>query len=147
MKRILATKDEWVGLVTRLTIGIIILPHGLQKLFGMFGGFGFEGTMGFLTSTAHLPWIIAFIVIIIESVGAMSLIVGFASRIWAALMIVLMIGAINVAHLSNGFFMNWSGMQKGEGFEYHLLVIGLSIATLIVGSGKYSIDELIAKKA
>ncbi len=147
MKRILATKDEWVGLVTRLTIGIIILPHGLQKLFGMFGGFGFEGTMGFLTSTVHLPWIIAFIVIMIESVGAMSLIVGFASRIWAALMIVLMIGAINVARLSNGFFMNWSGMQKGEGFEYHLLVIGLSIATLIVGSGKYSIDELIAKKA
>jgi putative oxidoreductase len=147
MKRILATKDEWVGLVTRLTIGIIILPHGLQKLFGMYGGFGFEGTMGFLTNTVHLPWIIAFTVIIIESVGAMSLIVGFASRVWAALMIVLMIGAINVAHLTNGFFMNWSGMQKGEGFEYHLLVIGLSIATLIVGSGKYSIDELIAKKA
>lgn len=146
MKRILATKDEWAGLVARLTIGIVILPHGLQKLFGMFGGYGFEGTMGFLTNTVHLPWIIAFTVIVIESVGAMSLIVGFASRIWAALMIVLMIGAVNVAHLSNGFFMNWSGMQKGEGFEYHLLVIGLSIVTLIIGGGRYSIDEQIAKK-
>lgn len=140
------TKNEWVGFITRVTVGLIILPHGLQKLFGMFGGYGFDGTMGFFTNTMHLPWIIGFTVIMIESFGALSLILGFASRLWSSLMIALMVGAITTSHLQNGFFMNWFGSQKGEGYEYHLLVIGLALATLVVGSGKYSIDRLITKK-
>lgn len=147
IQNILATRGDWSGLVTRLTIGLVILPHGLQKLFGMFGGYGFEGTMGFFTNTMHLPWIIGFLVIMIESVGSLSLILGFASRVWAALMIAVMIGAVTTSHLQNGFFMNWFGMQPGEGYEFHLLVIGLSLVTLIVGSGKCSIDRLLAKKA
>lgn len=146
-KNILSTKSEWVGLVTRVTIGLVIIPHGLQKLFGMLGGYGFAGTMGFFTNTMHLPWIIGFAVIIIESLGSLSLILGFASRAWAALMVAVMIGAVATSHLQNGFFMNWFGAQAGEGYEFHLLVIGLAIATLIVGSGKYSIDRLITKEA
>lgn len=55
-----------------------------------------------------------------------------------------MIGAVVTSHLQNGFFMNWFGNQKGEGFEYHLLVIGLSLAVVVVGSGKYSLDKLLA---
>lgn len=147
MKDILfTTKNEWAGFITRVTVGLIILPHGLQKLFGMFGGYGFDGTMGFFTNTMHLPWIIGFIVIMIESFGALSLIIGFASRFWSALMVALMIGAITTSHLQNGFFMNWFGTQKGEGYEYHLLVIGLSLATLVIGSGKHSLDRLFVKK-
>lgn len=146
IQNILATKNEWVGLVTRLTIGLVILPHGLQKLFGMFGGYGFEGTMGFFINTMQLPWIIGFMVIMIESIGAFSLILGFASRVWSALMIAVMVGAVTTSHLQNGFFMNWFGAQSGEGYEFHLLVIGLALATLIVGSGKYSIDRLLTKK-
>lgn len=138
------TNNDLTGLIIRLTIGLILFPHGAQKMLGMFGGYGFSGTIGFFTDTMHLPWIIGFLVIIIEFVGALSLIAGFASRIWAALTIILFIGIIFTSHLDNGFFMNWFGNQKGEGYEFHLLVIGLSLATLINGSGKFSADEKIA---
>lgn len=143
--KIFNTNTDWTGLVTRLTIGLILLPHGAQKMFGMFGGYGFSGTLGFFTGTMHLPWLIGFMVIIIEFIGALSLIAGFASRIWSALTIILFLGIIFSSHVDNGFFMNWFGNQKGEGYEYHLLVIGLSLTTLINGSGKYSIDERIVK--
>jgi putative oxidoreductase len=135
------TNNDWTGLITRLTLGLILFPHGAQKMLGMFGGYGFSGTMGFFTGTLHLPWIIGFLVIMIEFVGALSLMVGFASRIWSALTIVLFIGIILTSHIDNGFFMNWFGNQQGEGYEYHLLYIGLALATLINGSGRYSIDE------
>ncbi|HET9055984.1 MAG TPA: DoxX family protein [Chitinophagaceae bacterium] len=144
--KIFKTSDNWSDLIIRLTIGIILLPHGAQKMLGMFGGYGFTGTMGFFTGTLHLPWIIGFLVIIIEFVGALALIVGLGSRVWAALTILLMIGIIYTSHLDNGFFMNWFGNQKGEGYEFHLLIIGLSLATLISGSGKYSLDKLLVKE-
>lgn len=143
--KIFQTNNDLTGLVIRLTIGLILFPHGAQKLLGIFGGYGFSGTMGFFTSTMHLPWIIAFLVIIIEFFGSLSFIAGFASRIWATLTIILMIGIIATSHIDNGFFMNWLGNQKGEGYEYHLLVIGLCLAALVNGSGKYSVDKFISK--
>lgn len=146
VKRVLRTNNDWTGLVTRTTIGIILLPHGAQKLLGLFGGYGFRGTISFLTDTMHLPWTIGLLVIIIEFFGSLSLIAGFASRIWSALTIILFIGIIVSSHLDNGFFMNWFGNQKGEGFEFHLLIIGLSLATLINGSGKFSADNLVTRK-
>ena len=112
-------------------------------MLGIFGGYGFSGTMSFLTDTLHLPWLIAFLVITIEFFGSISLVTGFASQLWSIDIVVIFIGTIFTAHIGNGFFMNWYGTQKGEGFEYALLVIGLSIATLINGSGKYSIDNII----
>lgn len=145
MKAILTTGNDWAPFIARLTVGLIILPHGLQKLLGMFGGFGFSGTMGFLTGTMALPWIIAFIVIMIESVGAISLVLGLFSRVWSALMIALMVGAVWTSHIQNGFFMNWFGSQAGEGYEYHLLVIGLSLIVVVAGAGKASIDRILAK--
>jgi putative oxidoreductase len=144
--KIFKTNNDWTGLITRLTISLILFPHGAQKMFGLFGGPGFSGAMDFFTDTLHLPWIIGFFVIIIEFTGSLALIAGFASRIWAILIIVLMLGIIFTSHLGNGFFMNWSGNQKGEGYEYHLLIIGLSLATLINGSGKYSVDKALIKK-
>jgi len=145
INKILKTNNDWTGVITRLTIGLIIFPHGAQKMLGMFGGYGFSGTMVFFTDTMHLPWIIDFLVIVIEFIGSLSLIAGCASRIWAILTIILMIGIIATSHIDNGFFMNWFGNQKGEGYEYHLLVIGLSLATLVNGSGKYSLDKFISK--
>lgn len=139
--KIFGTNNDWAGLVNRLTIGLILLPHGAQKMLGMFGGYGFSGTMGFFTGTMHLPWLIGFLVIVIEFIGSISLIAGFASRIWSMLTIILMLGIIFTSHIDNGFFMNWFGNQKGEGYEFHLLIIGLSISTFINGSGRYSIDE------
>ena len=143
--RLFKTNNDLTGLVTRFTLGLILFPHGAQKAIGWFGGYGFTGTMGFFTDTLHLPWIIGFLVIIIEFIGALSLLAGFASRIWSISIIILFLGIILTSHLDNGFFMNWFGNQKGEGYEFHLLIIGLSIATLINGSGKYSVDERLIK--
>ena len=144
--KIFNTNNDLTGLIIRLTLGLILFPHGAQKMLGIFGGYGFSGTMNFFTGTLNLPWIIGFFVIIIEFVGALSFIAGFASRIWSALTIILFIGIIFTSHLDNGFFMNWFGNQKGEGYEYHLLIIGLSLATLVNGSAKYSADKLINKQ-
>lgn len=142
---IFKTNNDLTGLVARVTIGLVLFPHGAQKALGMFGGYGFTGTMNFFTDTMQLPWIIGFMVIIIEFIGAIFLVAGFASRIWSTLTIILFLGIIFSSHLDNGLFMNWFGNQKGEGFEFHLLVIGLSMAILINGGGKYSVDELLVK--
>ncbi len=144
-QKIFSTNNDYAGLVTRLAIALIIFPHGAQKMLGWFNGFGFSGMMNYFTGTMHLPWVIAFLVIIIEFFGTISLGVGFASRFWSIAILILFIGIIFTAHIQNGFFMNWFGTQKGEGYEFDLLVIGLCIATLINGSGKFSVDKIISK--
>ena len=147
MQHLLFSTDNGViGLILRLTLGFIMLLHGAQKMFGLFGGYGFNGTMDFFTKNMHLPWIIGFMVIIIEFFGAVFLIFGFCTRLWASLFIIIMIGAIITTNFSNGFFMNWFGNQSGEGYEYHLLVIGICIALTITGSGKFGIDSFLSAK-
>jgi putative oxidoreductase len=141
--KLLKTNDDWTGLIIRMTLGLIIFPHGAQKMLGIFQGYGFSGTMRFFTHTMHLPWLVGFSVIIIEFFGSLSLIAGFASRLWSALLIMEMAGAVITTHGTNGFFMNWTGTQKGEGYEFHLLLVGLAAAILINGSGKFSVDEKI----
>lgn len=144
MKAFFRTDDGWAGLILRLTLGMVIFPHGAQKLLGWFGGFGFSGTMGFFTETLHLPWLVALLVIIGESFGSVALMLGLLTRFTAASYIVIMLGAITMTHLPYGFFMNWFGKQAGEGFEYHLLVIGMCAALLITGAGRWSVDGVIA---
>ena len=140
------TKDDWTGFILRLTLGVVFFPHGAQKLLGWFGGDGFGGTMSFFTDIVGLPWIIAFLVIILESIGAFALIFGAATRLVAASYIVLVLGMIYTTHIENGFFMNWYGSQLGEGFEYHLLVIGIAMTLIYNGGGKYALDRLLAKE-
>lgn len=139
------TDDSWAGLILRVVLGGVMFAHGAQKLLGWYGGFGFEGTMGFFTQKMGLPWLIAFLVIIGESIGSLGLLVGLFTRFTAASFIVIMAGAIMTVHLPQGFFMNWFGQQTGEGFEYHLLVIGMSLALLVVGGGKWALDGVIAR--
>jgi putative oxidoreductase len=126
------TDDSWAGLILRVGLGCVIFAHGAQKLLGWFGGNGFEGTMGFFTQTMGLPWVVAFLVIIGESLGSLGLIAGFLTRFTAASFVVIMIGAIATVH--------W----QGEGFEYHLLVIAMSAALVVSGGGKWALDGLIA---
>jgi putative oxidoreductase len=145
MQTLFATRNDWTGLILRLTLGLIIFPHGAQKLLGWFGGYGFSGTMQYFTNDLHLPWIIGFLVILLESLGALLLIAGLGSRLIAGLMVPLLIGIIVTAHLEDGFFMNWFGNQKGEGYEYFLLAIGIALAVVINGAGKYSLDQVITK--
>ena len=147
MKKIFQTNESNAATILRIVLGIILFPHGAQKLFGWFGGYGFNGTMGFLTGTAGLPWIIAFLVIAIEFFGAIALILGFGTRIVATGIIALFAGIVFTSHLQNGFFMNWAGNQPGEGYEYHLLVIGMALALLVSGAGKWSVDYVLQRKA
>jgi putative oxidoreductase len=146
MRTLFQTDEAWSSLILRVMLGVVMFPHGAQKLLGWFGGFGFAGTMGFFTEQMHIPAVIAFLVIMGESFGALGLIVGFLTRFSAFGMLCIMLGAITMVHWPNGFFMNWAGKQAGEGFEYHLLVIGMSLALLLAGAGKWSVDGAIAKK-
>ena len=145
METFFKTDDSWSSVVLRVMLGVVMFAHGAQKLLGWFGGNGFSGTMGFFTNVMHLPWLIAFLVIMGESLGSLALIAGLLTRFTAASFIVIMLGAIATSHWPQGFFMNWFGKQQGEGFEYHLLVIGMSAALLIAGAGKWSVDGLIAR--
>lgn len=146
MKALFETDDSWSNLILRVMMGLIIFPHGAQKLLGWYGGFGFAGTMGFFTEKMGLPWIVAFLVIMGESIGALMLIGGVLTRFVAASLAVIMAGAIMLVHLPSGFFMNWFGKQSGEGYEFHLLVITICAALVLCGGGKWSVDKVIAEK-
>lgn len=145
IKKILSAQNDYTGLILRLTLGLVILPHGAQKLLGWFGGYGFTGTMHFFTGMMHLPWLIGFAIILLETIGALLLIAGLGSRIIGILMAILMTGIIFSVHIENGFFMNWFGNQKGEGIEYFLLAAGLAVAIVFNGAGVYSVDRLLSR--
>lgn len=129
----------------RLALGIVIFPHGAQKLLGWFGGGGLFGTIeGF--SQMGLPAVLTFLVIIGEFFGGLGLIVGFLTRVAAAGVGLIMLGAMLLVHWQHGFFMNWTGQKAGEGFEFHLLAIGLAIGLIILGGGKWSVDRAVAQQ-
>lgn len=146
MKKIFQTNGSFAATALRIMLGLVLFPHGAQKMLGWFGGYGFTGTMNFFTETVHLPWIIGFLVIVIEFAGSLMLIAGIATRFVALAVIADMIGIIVSSHLEHGFFINWFGNQKGEGYEYHLLAIGMALSLLIAGAGKLSLDLIIAGK-
>lgn len=146
MKWIIRTEDAWSSLILRLVLGIVMFPHGLQKIVGAFGGFGFSATMDFFTTQLGIPSVLAFLVIMAESVGAMMLIVGFGGRVAAFGIACVMVGAIWLVHLPYGFFMNWFGKQSGEGYEYHLLALAISMVLMIAGSGKWSVDQVLTTR-
>lgn len=144
LKNLYYTTDNVAGLIARVVLGIVILPHGLQKTLGLFGGGGFSNTVDFFVSTG-MPSIVAVLIIAAESLGAISLIVGFLARFSAAAITLIMLGAIFMVHKPHGFFMNWFGANEGEGFEYHILAIGLGLIVVVVGAGKASIDRMLSK--
>ena len=130
------TNDSFAPFIARLTLGIVMFPHGAQKVLGWFGGYGFNGSMNFFTQQLHIPAPMAFLAIATEFAGSIALILGCLSRVAALATGIEMLVAIDKVHAANGFFMNWDGKQKGEGYEYHLLVIGLALIVLIYGAGK-----------
>jgi len=146
LRRALATTDAPALTALRMTLALVLFPHGAQKLLGWFGGYGFSGTMGFLTNSVGLPGPLAFTVIAIEFFAPLLLVLGLATRFAAAGIATIMVGAIATVHAPNGFFMNWSGQQAGEGFEYHLLVIGITLALLLAGGGRWSADHALTER-
>ncbi len=146
LRILLKTNNYTAPLIARLMLGLVMFPHGAQKMLGWFGGNGFSGTMGFFTDTMQIPAAFAFLAIMAEFAGSLGLIVGLFSRVAAFGIASVMAVAILTVHATNGFFMNWSGAQEGEGFEYHLLVLGLALIVMIYGGGKASLDAVILRK-
>jgi len=147
LQRLLRTDGDATLAILRITLGAVMLPHAAQKMFGWFGGYGFEGTMGFLTGMVGLPWIVAALVILFEFGGSLALLSGLGGRLGALAIGTVMVGAVITTHLQHGFFMNWSGAQAGEGFEYHLLVLAMVVAVAVRGSGAFSVDRLLMRRA
>jgi putative oxidoreductase len=145
IKQLTQTSNSSALLLARLTLGLVMFPHGAQKALGWFGGYGFTGTMGFFTGTMHIPYLFAFLAIAAEFAGSIALILGIFSRLAAFGIAVVMAVAIFTVSAQNGFFMNWFGNQKGEGYEYHLLAIGLALIVTIFGAGKASLDSTISE--
>jgi putative oxidoreductase len=146
MKFIFTTNNSFAPTLARLTLGIVMFPHGAQKALGLFGGYGFQGTLNWFTQQLHIPTVFAVLAIAAEFLGSLGLITGFLSRIAAFGIAVTMMVAVVTVHGVNGFFINWFGNQKGEGFEFHLLAIGLALIVMIYGAGKLSLDAQFARK-
>jgi putative oxidoreductase len=138
--------NSYALLLVRLALGVVILPHGMQKALGMFGGYGLEGTLGFFGSMG-MPAFLGVLVILAEFVGPIGAILGLGTRFMAFAIGIEMAGAMVLGgHIHNGFFMNWFGNQPGEGIEYFILVLGSALALTIAGGGKWSVDSFISKK-
>ena len=144
MRTLFDTSESRTLAFQRLVLATVIGAHGVQKAFGWFGGFGYEGTMQFFTSLG-VPAVLGFLVILGETLGALGLLLGAATRIAAAGVTATMLGAMALVHWKYGFYMNWGGNQGGEGFELHLLALGLSLPLVALGGGAWSLDRQIAR--
>jgi putative oxidoreductase len=127
---------DWALLVARVLVGVVFMAHGAQKLFGAFGGLG-------LSAFVQMMGPLGYLVAVGEFFGGLGVALGFLSRFSAASIILIMLGAIGTVHAKFGFFMNWAGSQAGEGFEYHLLAIGILLPVVILGPGRFAIGRLL----
>lgn len=141
----LAVTDRSAAALTlRLTLAVVMFPHGVQKLFGWFDGPGLEGTMAYFESIG-LPAAVGALTAIGEVVLPILLLAGLMTRIGALSIGAIMLGAVVTQHWAYGFFMNWTGTKAGEGIEYHLLAVGIVLALVIQGGGRLSLDRLLTR--
>lgn len=146
LKKIATTQPGFTGLILRLTLSVVIFPHGAQKVFGWFGGAGFSGTIEHFGNNWGIPAWLTVLVMLAEFFGSLCLFLGLLGRLMAFSILCVMVGAISIGYEEIRFFMNWQGQQEGEGIEFHILAIGIAMAIIIYGSGRYSIDRLITTK-
>lgn len=144
MRTIMKTTDSVALLFIRVALGAVMFPHGAQKVLGWFGGAGFSGTIEMFRTNAGFPAALVILLMAIELLGSMGLIAGFFTRVSALGIGGAMAICALMNHVQNGFFMNWMGDKQGEGFEFHILVVGISLALLIKGGGMFSLDRMLA---
>ena len=137
------TNPDWIETLIRITLGVVFFAHGAQKLLGWFGGPGYKDTMRTMHQFLGVPSPLAFLAIATEFFGGAALIVGLFSRVAALGIAVTMVVAIFTVHVRYGLFLNWFGDRKGNGYEYHLLVIALAAVIIARGSGALSLDRLL----
>jgi putative oxidoreductase len=140
MQRLLETAPSLQLFAQRVVLALVMWPHGAQKLLGWHGGFGLKASLDFLTNAEHVPGPLALLVVLGESLGALALLFGLFTRVAAFGISAIMVGAVFLVHLPHGFFMNWFGNQSGEGFEYHLLALALSVPLVVLGGGRFALD-------
>jgi putative oxidoreductase len=145
LRRLTATGTAPAITILRLVTGIVFFAHGAQKMLGWFGGYGFSGTMAFFTGTLHIPAFFAFLAICAEFFGGLGLILGLLTRVAAFGIAVNMLVAVIMVHRQFGFFANWTGTQKGEGYEFHLLALAICAFLMIQGAGPVSIDWILSQ--
>jgi putative oxidoreductase len=146
-KSLLKTSDDYALTLARLVLGIVFFAHGSQKVLGWWGGYGFAATMQLFTQKLGIPAPLAFLAVMAELLGGLGLIFGALSRIAAFGILAVMLVAVMTVHLPNGLFMNWTGTQKGEGIEYHLLAMALAALIILRGAGALSVDRALARRA
>jgi putative oxidoreductase len=145
-RRVVQTEPSYTLLVLRVALAIVILPHGAQKLLGWFGGPGVDGTMQ-LFAALGVPAGIAVLVIVSDFFGSLALAIGLVGRFAAFGTTMVMLGAMALVHAPNGFFLNWNGDQAGEGIQFHLLVLAVSVVLMARGSGAWSVDRWLLREA
>jgi len=148
-QKLTATSNDRVAAALRLVLGLVIFPHGAQKVLGWFGGYGFTGTMGFFTQQLHVPALLAFLAITAEFAGSLGLLSGFLTRVAAFGILANMVVAVAMIHGKVGFLMNWFGQYPAgqEGYEYHLLVAAIAVAIIVRGAGAWSVDRLLTRRS
>ena len=145
-KKLVGTSDDYGVMVVRIALGLVMFPHGAQKVLGWFGGHGFNATMAAFTGQMGIPARLAALAIAAEFLGGLGLIVGLLGRVAAVGIFAVMLVVVLKFHLAVGFFMNWTGTQQGEGFEYHVLAAAMALAVIIKGSGALSIDRMLSRR-
>lgn len=140
LRWIIDTPADSYLLICRLILGGVMFAHSTQKILGWFGGQGFASTLQSFRDNLGVPLVLAVLALFAEFLGSLGLILGFLGRMAAVAIIAVMVGAVLLVHLDNGFFMNWMGTNRGEGYEFHLLAIGLALPMLAKGSGAVSVD-------
>ncbi len=140
LRGIMETSDDRIPMLGRLALGIVILPHGAQDLFAWFGGTGIDGALGSYAALGVPPFL-GWMAVVTQFFGGLALIIGFVGRVAAFAIALVLLAAVIAQHWSVGFFMNWDGALKGEGFEFHILAVTLAVIVIIRGSGALSVDR------
>ena len=137
-----------LGLVAlRLALAAVFVAHGANKLFGLWAGpgigvGGLDLTAQFFSAVSLTPaFPLAVLVGILETLGGVLLAVGWFTRIVAPALTIVMGVAIWKVHAANGFFLNWTGAaDRGQGYEYSVMLVGALVCLTLTGAGDWSID-------
>jgi putative oxidoreductase len=142
-RNLVRTDNDHSLTIVRIVLGVLFFAHGAQKALGWFGGQGYSAAIGSFTTHMGIPYVFAVLAIMAEFLGGIGLILGLLTRVAAFGITVNMAVAIAMVHGANGLFMNWTGNQHGEGFEYHLLVLAIATLLMVRGAGAWSLDHAI----